>query len=117
MQYGLEFSRVPELYESGRGFRRYGVIQRWCWNAGPLYRQCGTALGSARTDHGAARAGFHARTKTVGTRAAYFGRLISTFHVNYSLSLDFASVLIVIPPGTLSYSDRVLRSLMFNVRS
>lgn len=37
-------------------------------------------LGAAGVDHGAAATGLHADQKTMGTRAADLGRLISTFH-------------------------------------
>jgi hypothetical protein len=39
------------------------------------------ALGAASVDHGTATLGLHANQETVGTGAADFGRLVSTFHV------------------------------------
>jgi hypothetical protein len=39
------------------------------------------ALGATSVDHGTATLGLHANQETVGTGAADFGRLVSTFHV------------------------------------
>jgi hypothetical protein len=41
------------------------------------------AFGTARIDHSAATAGFHANQKAMGTRAADFGGLICAFHLKF----------------------------------
>ena len=48
-----------------------------------LDSQALAALGAACVDHGTATTGFHADQKTVGTGTADFGRLVSTFHLEF----------------------------------
>ena len=43
-------------------------------------RQALASLGASCIDHRASSAGFHADQKAVGTRPAYFGGLVGTFH-------------------------------------
>jgi hypothetical protein len=54
------------------------------WPAsGFLDSQALAALGAACVDNSAAAAGLHANQETVGTGAADFGRLVSTFHLEF----------------------------------
>jgi hypothetical protein len=60
-----------------------------------LDSQALAAFGAACVDHSTAAFGFHAHEKAMGTGAASFGRLISTFHDSIILSKGrWATVLI-----------------------